>query len=82
LTSQTLTTNKSCFCWKINGIFHRRLLFLWQIFVWPKGASIGPGLKSISGWDIQSQKMEFCVYVVFCSIVLSMHLSRKNSVND
>jgi hypothetical protein len=26
--------------------------------------------------------MEFCVYVVFCSIVLSMHLSRKNSVND
>jgi hypothetical protein len=26
--------------------------------------------------------MEFFVYVVFCSIVLSMHLSRKNSVND
>ena len=26
--------------------------------------------------------MEFFVYVVFCSIVLSMHLSRKNYVND
>jgi hypothetical protein len=42
-----------------------RLFFLWQIFVGPKGALIGPGLKSISGWDIQSQTMEFLFMLCF-----------------